>query len=120
MKYAKVTKVYIAAEWFELHPDSPLTGEVDAASRMHYLATDSTIRLPAQRAYTPAERYAFLQEAASQVEQEEGTRRLFWSCLLGAAIVGAIGLATINFVVLAGALILVALAVVTILLFREA
>ena len=78
--------------------------------------TDETRAL---RALTPAEYYELLAEAASQVAHEEEARRLVWSSLLAAAVVGAIGLPTLNLWLLSCALILVAIAVAGILLSGE-
>lgn len=71
------------------------------------------------RLYTPTERYQMLVEAAEQVEAERAAHRFVWSCLLGAAIVGMLGLALFNFLILAAALALVAVAAAAILLHGE-
>ena len=82
--------------------------------------TDKTraLRRPI-RLYSPAEKYELLRAAADQVESEEDAHWFVWSCLLGAALVGMLGLALFNFLILAAALALVALAAAGILLSGE-
>lgn len=71
------------------------------------------------RLYTPTEKYELLRVAAEQVDAEQDAHRFVWSCLLGAALVGMVGLVLFNFLVLAAALLLVALAAAGILLSGE-
>ena len=71
------------------------------------------------RAHTPAQRYALLAQAAEQIEQEENTRTLVYTLLLGAAAIGAYGVITFHFYTMAGALLLVAIAVPIMLLSGE-